>query len=88
METTLDRFGRVVIPKSVRDDLGLKPGETLSVEEREGGVVLRPLREKSCLAYKGHVLVLTGETLEDTTDIVRQHRDERIQELIRRSHGK
>jgi len=26
METTLDKFGRIVIPKRVRDDLGLKPG--------------------------------------------------------------
>ena len=26
METTLDKFGRIVIPKRVRDDLDLKPG--------------------------------------------------------------
>ena len=36
METTLDRFGRVVIPKQVRDDLGLKPGAVL--DSRLGSV--------------------------------------------------
>ncbi len=34
METTIDRFGRVVIPKRLRDDLGLKVGEPLVIEER------------------------------------------------------
>ena len=26
MKTTLDKFGRVIIPKSARDELGLSPG--------------------------------------------------------------
>jgi AbrB family looped-hinge helix DNA binding protein len=26
METTLDEFGQIVIPKEIRDDFNLKPG--------------------------------------------------------------
>lgn len=46
METTLDRFGRVVIPKEIRDILGLKPGELLKVEQSDDEVILKPLREE------------------------------------------
>lgn len=45
METTIDRFGRVVIPKRVREDLGLKAGEPLVIEEQAEGILLKPARE-------------------------------------------
>lgn len=40
--TSLDERGRVVIPKEVRDRLGLKPNQRLLVEVKDGGIVLRP----------------------------------------------
>jgi AbrB family looped-hinge helix DNA binding protein len=84
METVIDKFGRVVIPKQVREDLGLKPGETLRVEERDQGILLKPLRDGSCLAYEGRVLVFTGEIVGDDTRFVRRHREERLRKLMRR----
>jgi AbrB family looped-hinge helix DNA binding protein len=42
MKTTIDRLGRVVVPKAIRDRLQLRGGETLEVEERDGIVQLRP----------------------------------------------
>jgi AbrB family looped-hinge helix DNA binding protein len=42
MKTTIDRLGRVVVPKAIRDHLQLRGGETLEVEERDGVVELRP----------------------------------------------
>jgi AbrB family looped-hinge helix DNA binding protein len=38
METTIDRAGRVVIPKPIRDAAGLKPGAALSIEYRDGRI--------------------------------------------------
>ena len=58
MKTTIDQAGRVVIPKVLRDQIGLTPGEveivadgsglrleplaSSELEERDGFLVLRP----------------------------------------------
>lgn len=36
MRTTIDRAGRVVVPKALRDALGLEGGETLEIVEVDG----------------------------------------------------
>lgn len=82
MVTTIDRFGRIVIPKAVRDMFGLKPGETIMVEETKDGILLKPLREGAGLAYKSGILVYTGEVEGDITNAVRKMREERIRKLM------
>jgi AbrB family looped-hinge helix DNA binding protein len=42
MKASIDRLGRVVVPKPIRDKLRLRGGETLDVEERDGVIELRP----------------------------------------------
>lgn len=82
METTLDRFGRVVLPKRVRKSLGLEPGDVLEIVEDQGGVRLQPLTEESALVWKGGVLVHHGTPTGDLTDAVRQDREERMRHLM------
>lgn len=42
METTIDKAGRVVVPKLLRDRLGLSAGTKLEVFELEGQLVFSP----------------------------------------------
>ena len=46
METILDRFGRVVIPKKVREDLGLEPGVVLKIKKVDALIVKAAKKSK------------------------------------------
>jgi AbrB family looped-hinge helix DNA binding protein len=63
-ETTVDRFGRVLIPKRVRKALELTAGTSLLIEVREGELALRPQLQEPTLVRKGGVLVAQGEALQ------------------------
>lgn len=83
-EAVLDQFGRVVIPKKTRDQFGLEPGDTLMVDERQEGILLRPQRGEAALRRKGHVLVYSGEPSEAASDVLRRQREERLGQLMPR----
>jgi len=78
METTIDKFGRVIIPKQIRDHLGLKSGEVLHVEGLEDEVLLKPLREESPLHSKEGMLVFSGTAMGNMMEAVRVHREEQL----------
>jgi AbrB family looped-hinge helix DNA binding protein len=76
--TSVDRFGRVVIPKETRDHFGLAPGTAVTVVDAEDGVLLKPSVAEALLDAKGGVLVFSGRTTADHDTHVRRARDERI----------
>lgn len=84
METTLDHLGRILLPKEIRDDLGLQPGAVLRIEERDAGIFLVPETSEThdpYLVRKGGVLVFTGQAegnLEEAVQRVRDERDEKV----------
>jgi AbrB family looped-hinge helix DNA binding protein len=78
MEVTLDKFGRVVIPKAVREQLGLGPGTVLEIHvDDEEGIILRPRRVVPDLAEEHEVLVFAGEPTADLERAVERHRQNR-----------
>lgn len=81
METNLDRFGRVIIPKKVRDKLGLKPGAVLEVQQQGGDVLLKPVQEEPRLLEKDGVLVFRGKASGDLAGAVQSHRRERLKRV-------
>lgn len=42
MNATIDTAGRVVIPKALRDGLGLTGGEELEISVRDGTILIEP----------------------------------------------
>lgn len=61
---TLDRAGRVVLPKTLRDELHLAPGDTLDVTVHGDAVTLHPRRTTSPLHKERGVWVFrTGQPL-------------------------
>lgn len=82
METTLDRFGRVVIPKQVRDDLGLEPGAVLHLEEIGQEILLKPECEQPRLVVKDGVLVFSGAATGDIVGAIRVHREKCLSKTV------
>lgn len=86
MLITIDQAGRLVLPKKVRDRLGLKSGSVLEVRATADGVYLTPEHHTPRLVKDGNVLVFNGaDSTGDAADAVDEHRRSRIDELVRQA---
>jgi AbrB family looped-hinge helix DNA binding protein len=54
---TIDRAGRVVIPKEIRDAAGIEPGMPLVVSCREGRIEIEPRRRPVRIVKRGRLQV-------------------------------
>lgn len=78
---SIDRVGRLVIPKEIRDAAGIEPGMPLVVTCREGRIEIEPRRRPVRIVKKGRLQVamaveegepLTRETVRKATDTWRR----------------
>ncbi len=82
MKTTLDQFGRIVIPKEVRDDLGLYAGLELLIQPLNDEIVVKVAQESSVLKKEGHVLIHTGKRKGDLERAVQKSREDRTGKFV------
>jgi AbrB family looped-hinge helix DNA binding protein len=76
----IDKAGRVVIPKPMREELNLEPGDALEVESAGEQITLRPVRGTGPLTKERGVWVFhTGQSLpaSATDEMLRKIREER-----------
>ena len=73
MRTAIDSAGRVVIPKPLRDRLGLDRGRVVEIREREGRIEIEPAATPMSLARRagGRVAVPKDPLPPLTDEIVR-----------------
>ncbi len=65
MKTSIDSVGRIVVPKRLREELGLTPGSTIDISRYGAGLQLVPAGRTARLVEESGVLVATGETTID-----------------------
>jgi len=81
---TIDKAGRVVLPKPVRDALQISPGDSLELESSEDHIVLRPAASKGRMYKKQGVWVfdsgvpLSAESVNQTIRRVRAERHRHV----------
>lgn len=83
MKITIDSAGRLVIPKEIRREAGLKPGMPLDVRWEEGRIEITPAPLPVKLVRRGRLLVaipqkdvspLTAEAVDRTRTALRRER--------------
>lgn len=68
VKSTIDSVGRIVVPKSLREALGLVPGSTVDISRYGEGLHLVPTGRTARLVDTDGVLVATGKTqIDDDT---------------------
>ena len=84
MRSTIDRAGRVVIPKTLRESAGLKPGSELEIAYRDGKVEIEPVRRAVKLVRKSGLLIAVAPrgtpkvTTEQVNQTIRDLRERRL----------
>ena len=84
MKTTIDRAGRLVVPKRIREAAGIVPGSELTIRVADGRIEIEPAPLKVRLVKRGSLSVavprkridpLTPEAVEGTLDRLRWRGD-------------
>lgn len=85
MQTTIDAGGRIVVPKAIRDQMGLTPGTKIDIAFVDGRIEIDVAPTEFDVVMKGRVPVfmprhreslppLTDEIIRDTLEAVRDRR--------------
>jgi AbrB family looped-hinge helix DNA binding protein len=81
MRATIDKAGRIVVPKQLRDELGFDPGRELELRARDGRLEIEapptPMhleeREDGPIAVTDRAMpTLTAEQVRDTLEQIRR----------------
>jgi AbrB family looped-hinge helix DNA binding protein len=69
MEATIDQVGRILVPKALREQLGLTPGSTVDLSLYGDGLHLSPAGRTAMLERHDGRLVAVSETRVTDDDV-------------------
>lgn len=82
---TIDKFGRVVLPKEIRDRFSIREGTEFEVNEQEDVILLRPVEKQAKVVKKnGWFVIQTGKNLPEDIILktIEKVREERNREIV------
>jgi len=85
MELRIDKAGRIVVPKPLRERLGFKPDTELEVIEQPEGVLIKRVEQRPSMAKVDGLWVHQGSAERGThwDRILEDVREERIESVLK-----
>jgi AbrB family looped-hinge helix DNA binding protein len=83
--TTIDKAGRLVLPKPLRDELQLQPGDELELRSEAGRIIILPRRVQTALGKEDGIWVYrSGSAVAASLrELIDEDRERRGRELLR-----
>ena len=83
----IDKAGRVVLPKNVRKELAIDPGDLLAVTIQGSEITLRPRKGPAGFIRKGQALVFSAHssdalTCEDVNSVLATEREKSVADVL------
>lgn len=89
MDITIDKFGRITLPKSLRVLLGLTPGKKVNIQITDEGFVAKPVTtpkvefiEEKGFVYLKYITDSEEKIAMDLDVILKEVREERIDKFL------
>jgi AbrB family looped-hinge helix DNA binding protein len=77
MKAVMDKQGRIRLPRALKEQLGIQPGDEVQLEEQNGDWLLKAAKGSGGLQWKGNVLVHEGVSACSAENILQELREER-----------
>jgi AbrB family looped-hinge helix DNA binding protein len=80
---SIDKAGRVVLPKALREKMRVDAGDDLLVEAEGDRITLRPIRQEALLKKELGVWVYQGESSNRSIpELIEAEREKRVREFL------
>ncbi len=81
MVSSLDKSGRILIPKKVRKQLGITLETSLTIEEDGSRIIIEPIQPEGSIVKKDEVLVFVGKPEGEVDQLLTNDRTQRMNKL-------
>jgi AbrB family transcriptional regulator, transcriptional pleiotropic regulator of transition state genes len=82
MITTLDKFGRIIIPKRLRKTLGIDNNTTLNISDDGKRIIIEKTKEEIPIIDKDGILIYTGKLEDKNFELTKSDRKKRMRKLL------
>lgn len=83
IKTKIDKFGRIVIPKKIRNNFGLKNNSEVLIEAVKNGIIVYPESSVPIVMDKDGIIVVCSKPTEAFTDFLKKDREDRIKKIAK-----
>jgi AbrB family looped-hinge helix DNA binding protein len=82
MIANLDKYGRILIPKKVREQLNISTETKLNIDEDGNRIIIERMNDESPIIEKEGVKVFTGKLKGDFEEALENDRTQRMKKLL------